>query len=243
VSTVVPAARRLLPTLRSADGGVLLVVVAAWTALIASHPGPVVVPVVTDAHGLPAGGGGVAAMLPLWTLMCVAMTVPAALPAVRHVVANSLRWRRRRAVVEFVLAYLAVWVAFGLVALPVQVIVTDRGWTDLALAAATLLIAAWLIAPQRRWFLRNCHRTVPLPPRGWRATSGCARFGLLQAGACLGVCWPLMLVMALVLHRSVFWMVFLTAACVLQRHPAVTRAAGSIAMGVAALAVLFLVTA
>jgi predicted metal-binding membrane protein len=223
---------------RSAEGGVLLVVVAAWTALIAWHPGAAV-HVAPDVHEPP----GVAGMLSLWTLMCLAMTLPAALPAVRHVVANSLRWRRRRAVVEFVVAHLAVWVAFGLVALPVQVIVTDRGWTEPALTVATFVTAAWLLVPQRRRFLRDCHRTVPLPPRGWRATAGCARFGLLQARACLGVCWPLMLVMALVLHRSVLWMVFLTAACVLQRHPAVRRAAGSISVGIAALAILFLVTA
>jgi predicted metal-binding membrane protein len=239
VSTVVPAARRLLLTVRSADGGVLLVVVAAWAALIASHPGPAG-HAATYVHEPP---GGVAGMLPLWTLMCVGMTLPAALPAVRHVVANTLRWRRRRAVVEFVVAYLACWVAFGLVALPVPVIVADQGWTEPALAVATLLTAAWLPAPWRRRFLRDCHRTVPLPPRGWRATTGCARFGLLQARACLGVCWPLMLVMALVLHRSVFWMVFLTAACVMLRRPAAVRAAGSIAVGIAALAILFLITA
>jgi predicted metal-binding membrane protein len=51
--------------------------------------------------------------------MCVAMMLPVALPAVKHVVDGSLRRRRPRAAALFVAAYLSVWTAAGLVALPV----------------------------------------------------------------------------------------------------------------------------
>src|SRR5205085_1687546 len=56
---------------------------------------------------------GTAAALAMWALMVVAMMLPTALPAVRHVAAASLRWRRGRAIALFVSVYVSVWVAFG----------------------------------------------------------------------------------------------------------------------------------
>jgi predicted metal-binding membrane protein len=179
--------------------------------------------------------------LPTWAAMCLAMMVPAALPAVRHVAANSLRWRRQRAIVEFLLAYLAVWAAFGLLALAALALVRDRVPDRLLVAAALVAAAGWQLAPYQRRFLRDCHRTVPLPPRGWRATAGCARFGLRHGRACAGVCGPLMLVMAATTGGTVLWMVAVSAASGslrLARPSARARARLAAALGVAAFLLL-----
>lgn len=202
--------------------------------MVALHSGPAAM-----AHH----DGALAATLPLWTLMSVAMMVPVALPAVRHVAANSLRWRRQRAIAEFLVAYIAVWIAFGLVALPAAALVD--GWISakVTLVAALGTAAAWQLVPYRRRFVRACHRTVPLPPRGWLAAAGCARFGLRQGRACVGVCWPLMLVMALVMHQSLVWMVALALIVIARKRlPRAERLsrplAGGLCTAAVALAVL-----
>ena len=48
--------------------------------------------------------------------MVVAMMLPTALPAVRHVAANSLRRRRPGAMLTFAAAFVLIWVAFGVAA-------------------------------------------------------------------------------------------------------------------------------
>jgi predicted metal-binding membrane protein len=149
--------------------------------------------------------------LPMWALMCVAMMVPAVLPAVNHVGVNTLRWRRQRAIATFLVAYLFVWWGFGLVVLPVLHLLDDRLRPWQLTAGAALLAAGWLVTPALVYCRRACHRTVPLPPRGRRAVEGCVRFGLVHGLACVGVCGPLMLLMATLLHAQVVWMVVLTA--------------------------------
>jgi predicted metal-binding membrane protein len=156
----------------------------------------------------PGGSGGpvgqALAGMPMWSLMAVAMMLPAALPATAHVATNSLRRRRGRAVSEFLLAYLALWLAFGAVTLLVLALVPlDR--TTVLLVAVLGLAAAWELSPAKRWALNHCHRTSPLPPSGWRAGLGSARFGFIHGGACVASCWPLMVVMAVAPSARLAW--------------------------------------
>ena len=67
-------------------------------------------------------------------------------------------------------------------------------FTVLALALA----AGWQLTAFKQRALRDCHRTVPLPPNGRAATIGVARFGLVNGSACVRCCWPAMLAMAVV---------------------------------------------
>jgi predicted metal-binding membrane protein len=135
-----------------------------------------------------------AVSLPAWVLMTVAMMGPAALADVRYTGLNSLRWRRRRAMAEFSAAYLLVWTAFGLVALAAgEMMPGVPGPASLAAVLATA--AAWQLSPFKRRCLRGCHRSLPLPPYGWRADIGALWFGLRNGLYCLGTCWCLMLVM------------------------------------------------
>ena len=219
---------------RHPAAGALVAAGAAWTAMVALHGGPVA----TGHDDAP-----LAAALALWALMSVAMMVPVVLPAVRHVAANSLRWRRQRAIAEFLAAYLAVWIAFGAVALSAVSLASGFLIGTPAVVAALVIAAAWQLLPFQRRFVRACHRTVALPPRGWRAAAGCLRFGWRQGRACVGICWPLMLVMALVIHESLLWMAalaFIVAARrLLPRADRLSRPlAGALGAAALALAVL-----
>jgi predicted metal-binding membrane protein len=185
-------------------------VLLAWAALAAG------LATMPAGHGGHAGAGPVAAVLgalPGWVLMAVAMMLPGTLPAVRHVGLNSLRARRQRAMGVYTVVYVAVWAAFGVLALGLAQLlvgaleVDQRSLIVLVLGAA----AAWQLTRGKRRALLSCRRTVPLPPLGRRADAGCARFALQQSSRCVRSCWALMAVMAVVGHASVLWMAVLTA--------------------------------
>jgi len=200
--------RQLL--LRRPELGASVVVVGAWAALLALAA--------QGAHRHASGG------LPYWTLMTVAMMGPAALAGIRHTGLNSLRWRRRRAMAEFAAAYLAVWMAFGALTLTVAALVPATPGSA-AFAIVLAAAAAWQVSPLKRRWLRDCHRSVPLPPRGWAAERAALRFGLRNGAGCLGSCWCLMLVM--VVASGFLWTVlvagFVTAEKLLLQPRRATR--------------------
>jgi predicted metal-binding membrane protein len=198
-----------------------------------------------EAGGTAIGAGSLAAAAPMWGLMAVAMMVPPALPAVRHVAVNSLYWRRRRAVVEFLLGFLAIWVAFS-----VLVLGSLGGWepaaSEWALAAALAIAAGWQLTPLKWRALRDCHRPSPLPPRGWRASLGAVRFGWRNGTSCLLSCWAMMVAVALVTSSMLIWMAALTVLIYLEKLNLKPRSAArrvsvplfAASLGVAALALL-----
>ncbi|HEX4306200.1 MAG TPA: DUF2182 domain-containing protein [Solirubrobacterales bacterium] len=172
--------------------------------------------------------------LPMLALMAAAMMLPPALPAVGYVAVNSFYWRRRRAVVEFLVVFVAVWVAYDLTVLTAL----DRaglGSWPLAPAAALALGAIWQLTPWKRRALQACHRTRALPPKGWRATAGVADFGLRNGGACVVSCWAMMLTTAFVGLPGVVWMAALTGLITVERlSEKPRRAARRVAMALAA---------
>lgn len=143
--------------------------------------------------------------VPMWALMAVAMMVPTAMPAVRHVGSKSLYWRRRRATAEFLAVYVGLWALFGAVALGFL-----AAWgparSRYALAAALLLAALWQLTPLKQRAQRACHRSRPLPPRGWRAGAGVADFALRYGTACLASCWAMMLAATVSGPGRLLWM-------------------------------------
>ena len=95
------------------------------------------------------GAGGITRTAPglaWWTLMVVAMMVPATIPVLRAISFDSMWQRRYRAPPLFVAAYLAVWVAFGAVALGAWqlagVLGAGHAVHGAAATAAILLVAA-----------------------------------------------------------------------------------------------------
>jgi len=149
--------------------------------------------------------GTLLAGAPMWALMAVAMMVPAATPAVQHVAGKSLYWRRRRAVLEFLAVFVGIWALFSALALGT---LSYWGALDLpyALVAALALAALWQLTPLKREAMRACHRSRPLPPRGWRASAGVADFALHNGGACLASCWAMMLAATAAGPGRLLWM-------------------------------------
>jgi predicted metal-binding membrane protein len=176
---------------------------------------PVADPIVGDRHKL---SSNLPAALLHWTLMTIAMMVPVALPAVRHVGLNSVRRRRLRAMLLFVTVYVGTWSAFGLAALAgTRLAYRALGIDDRVLLALALAVAAgWQLSRTKRRALFRCWRTAPLPPVGLRADAGCARFALLQGSRCVSSCWSLMVIMTVVQHMALVWMMALTALIVAE---------------------------
>jgi predicted metal-binding membrane protein len=218
-----------------------LVVVSAWVALLAlfagealarsgSRAGPLwwcapgAMPGMTSAAEAGGSGtpmGAIVAGLPMWGLMTSAMMLPSALPAVRHVAVNSFRWRRSRAIGEFLAVYLGIWIAYGVLVLGLLALV-GQVEGRLLVTVALGLAAAWQLSRPKLLALRACHRGSPLPPRGWRASAGVGRFALRNGGACLGSCWAIMLVTAVPTKGRLLWMLALTGIVCLEKlanHP------------------------
>jgi predicted metal-binding membrane protein len=126
--------------------------------------------------------------LAMWALMVVAMMLPAAIPAVRHVAVKSFRWRRQRAMAEFVAVFVGIWVLFGAVLLNVLARWAPADSGPL-LAVALAVAAVWQLTETKRRALVRCHRASPLAPRGWPATVGIARFAARNGTACAASCW------------------------------------------------------
>ncbi|HEX8027575.1 MAG TPA: DUF2182 domain-containing protein [Vicinamibacterales bacterium] len=142
--------------------------------------------------------------LAAWSMMSLLMMVPVTLPALRHLAFNSFRSRRHRAMAIYLAAYLFAWLLFGAVAINVVAATTSVGVPVPVIGIVFLLAAAgWQLAPSRQRALRNCRRTVPLPPSGWRADAACVRFAMQQALHCMKICWPVMLLMTIIGHQLV----------------------------------------
>jgi predicted metal-binding membrane protein len=140
------------------------------------------------------------------------------MPAVRHVGLNSIRRRRQRAMAVYVAAYMAVWVAFGLLALELVGSSRAAGATERQLVVLALAImTAWQLTRWKRRAIVACRRTVALPPAGVRADLACARFGMLQAWRCMIACWPVMLLMVVVGHQLLL-MILLTLIVVAEER-------------------------
>jgi predicted metal-binding membrane protein len=238
--------------LRRPELAAAAVVTASWVTLL--------VLAVDSSHGsgLAAGVGGMGGMsmsgsatlrgawtvavtgMPSWVLMTVAMMGPAALGALQYTGLNSLRWRRRRAMAEFSVGYVTMWAVFGTLALAAAAVIPGSSRTA-ALAAVLAAAAAWQLTPVKLWSLLACHRTVPLPPRGWRAEKAAFGFGLRNGLACVGSCWCLMLIMAVSPGGQLLWTGVLTTAVTgerLARRPRRATRATAAVLGFATVATL-----
>jgi predicted metal-binding membrane protein len=191
----------------------------------------------TGAHRSMLLGMGLVAGMAMWALMVLAMMLPTALPAIRHVAVNSLRRRRTRAMATFTAVYVAVWALAGAV-----FIAAAPAWSALSgtwVAAAGLAIAAaWQLTVHKRRALRDCHRPSPLPPTGSRATAGVIRFALRNSSACVRSCWAMMLAMAVATTATTFWMVAITGLALTEKLALKPRQAirsGAVLLGAGAL--------
>lgn len=171
---------------------------------------------VHGAAAAPIASAPLLAGTPMWGLMALAMMTPTAMPAVHHVAGRSLYWRRRRAAVEFLAVFLGLWIAFSLLALEP---LSRWGAAGSALAFPLALAAAalWQQTPLKLRALRACHRSRPLPPRGWRASAGVVGFAWRNGLACVASCWAMMAAAVVSGPGRLLWMAALSGAMTAEK--------------------------
>jgi hypothetical protein len=134
------------------------------------------------------------ATLPATLAMLLAMTPLLLFEAVAHLHHRTLRRRRWRALLGFLVGYAGLWTAamsiLWVAATMVRALTEGRFGTIATVALATLLL--WRMLPWRQQCLDRCHRLPPLAPFGWRADIDALRYGLFRGGMCIGACWPWM---------------------------------------------------
>jgi predicted metal-binding membrane protein len=161
----------------------------------------------------------------IWVTMMAAMMLPSVAPMVlffAHVSRERARSGRAPLVPTwvFLVAYLAVWTAYGLVAYAVYRLVVaadlgllewDRGGPYVAGAA---LVAAGLyeLTPLKQLCLRHCRTPLHFLFRGWReGKRGALRMGGEHGAYCVGCCWGLMVILFALGVMSLFWMAVVAA--------------------------------
>ncbi len=156
--------------------------------------------------------------LAVWLLMVAAMMFPLVIAQVRQAAFHSLWSRRHRAIGWFLAGYVVTWLAVGALVIFVldQIAVDARASATIAI----LIAVTWQVSTWKRRALGNCHRIMPLAPRGWRANWDCLSFGWRIGTACVGTCWALMLVCAASDH-SIWSMCLATIVAIHDRTGAV----------------------
>lgn len=156
-----------------------------------------------------------------WTLMVVAMMLPATLLLLRRCVGDQTLSMRR--LWPVILAYLGVWMVFGAISYwgdsVLHELVEQVPTLGPFVAPGVLLIAGvYQLTPAKRECLARCRFAEAVPPslahvpRAQRWAMG-LRHGLF----CLGSCWALMLVMFAAGGVNLVWMLTLTLLMTAER--------------------------
>lgn len=167
-----------------------------------------------------SGMGGMAMLgaglfLGIWAVMMVAMMFPSVAPMVlAH--ARIVRSRGEGALptVSFVLGYLVVWTAAGLVPLAaIQLLGTSfasplSAWLPRLGGAVVLLAGAYQLTPLKNACLRACRSPLGfvMSHNFGGGSPAAARAGMSHGLFCLGCCWALMAVLAVLGLMNLAWM-------------------------------------
>jgi predicted metal-binding membrane protein len=177
------------------------------------------------------GIGGMAMMsaglfLITWLVMMVAMMFPSVAP-ITLAFASVTRSRGEAYLppVVFVLGYLLVWTASGLIPLAVLQVVTQiwmipPSWLPRAGGAVVILAGIYQFTPLKDMCLRACRS-----PLGFVMTHnfGGGPLAAIRAGAshglyCLGCCWALMAVLAVVGLMNIAWMAVIATVFFIEKN-------------------------
>ena len=200
------------------------------------------------------GMGGLAMMtaglfLVTWLVMMVAMMFPSVAP-MTLAFASFTRSRGEGYVptAVFVLGYLVVWTAAGLVPLAVleavnQIWMTPPSWLPRAGAAVIIVAGIYQFTPLKDACLRACRS-----PLGFIMThnfgggpAAAVRAGMSHGLYCLGCCWALMAVLAVLGLMNIAWMAVIAAVFFVEKNvrrgELLPRVVGAVCIG-AGLAIL-----
>ena len=200
------------------------------------------------------GMGGLAMMtaglfLVTWLVMMVAMMFPSVAP-MTLAFASFTRSRGEGYVptAVFVLGYLVVWTAAGLVPLAVlhavdKIWMTPPSWLPRAGAAVIIVAGIYQFTPLKDACLRACRS-----PLGFIMThnfgggpAAAVRAGMSHGLYCLGCCWALMAVLAVLGLMNIAWMAVIAAVFFVEKNvrrgELLPRVVGAVCIG-AGLAIL-----
>jgi predicted metal-binding membrane protein len=187
---------------------------------------------VTILQAASMGMGGVAMMnaglfLVTWVVMMVAMMFPSVVPVVlAHASVTRSRGGGTLPTVAFVAGYLLVWSAAGLVplallqALSMPFAAPIAGWLPRLTGAVIVLAGAYQLTPLKNVCLKACRS-----PLGFVLTHdfrggavSAARAGVSNGLYCLGCCWALMAVLAVLGLMNVAWMAAFAVVFFLEKN-------------------------
>jgi predicted metal-binding membrane protein len=186
-------------------------------------------------------GLGLAAFVPVWTLMMAAMMLPSVAP-VASLYAKTLQSSRMARVAGLVVGYLAVWAAAGLPAyglawLAGSLTGQHPGAAHVLAVAAFAVCGVYQLTSLKDRCLAHCRSPLALLLHygSYRGRFRDLRVGVHHGGYCLGCCWGLMVILIAVGVMNIAAMVALAALVLIEKTWIWGRAAGRLA-GVAALA-------
>ena len=228
--------RRVLPL-----GATAALCLLAWAYLVAEA---------ADMGGMSARGimdaGGMASSWTLaevgylwvmWSIMMVAMMLPAAAPTVL-LVARLGRERRGRAAAAgsgstwdtmtpaFVTGYLLTWTAYSVVAASTQwvlhgtLLVSDMMVSASPFLSGGLLVGAGLFqfTPLKDRCIAHCRSPLSFLTSHWReGTVGALRMGLRHGTYCVGCCWALMALLFVLGVMNLLWVTGLAVLVLLEK--------------------------
>ena len=166
---------------------------------------------------------GLLMFVTVWTIMMVAMMLPAAAPMILIFASAQARRDRHVAVPTwiFVAGYILVWAGAGLGAYALDQAFTELwsshpssaavSWAPLALGIALILAGLYQFTPLKHVCLRQCRSPWGFVAQYWReGRAGAVKMGVRHGLYCLGCCWALFAVLTAIGMMSIAWMLSLT---------------------------------
>lgn len=169
---------------------------------------------------------GAGLFLVTWVVMMVAMMFPTVVPMVlTHAGVVRTRGEGMVPTVAFVVGYLVVWMVAGLVPLGVVQLLGSSiaapvdAWLPRLGGAVVVLAGAYELTPLKNACLRACRSPLGfiLSHDFGVGTPAAARTGIAHGLQCLGSCWPLMAVLAVLGLMNLAWMAVFAVVFVLEK--------------------------
>jgi predicted metal-binding membrane protein len=177
------------------------------------------------------GMGGMAMMnaslfLITWIVMMVAMMFPSIAPmTVAFASVTRSRGEGYAPTALFVLGYIAVWAISGLVPLAVaqavnQLWMTPPSWLPRVGGAVIVLAGIYQFTPLKDTCLRACRSPLGfiIAHNFGAGTPAALRAGASHGLYCLGCCWALMAVLAVIGLMNVAWMAVIAAVFFVEKN-------------------------